>query len=489
MKSRFVLLVSVLMIVSMLLTACPAPEPQVVVQTVVVEKEKQVVQTVEVEKKVVETQVVEKIVQATRVPEPKKIVSWYQYDQGNVDPKSDERAGNEYLRKAMAIFNQEFEGKWVWDNEYSPFNRIEAKVAAAVLAGAEVPDIVEIGGSQMLNLQKNGALVDLTDWAKAQSWYAEMDPSALKICTAPDGRLYCIPTATRPSQVFVWNDLWPNGFPKTPDEMLEEGERLKAEGKYALTFFGSTAFDGDGANRAVFATVASFGGGYDDGNGKIKLNTPENVAAIAWLREMVQRGYVPEIAFAGGFQEEQAFMDASAGAIPTGLFGYRYMNPLTAPNGTKYEKRSQEDMLDAIEAGDVYLAPMPAPEGKKGGCYTGIAALAIVTGANNIEGAQEFINWTLSPEHNPDYVIGPGGGLPVLASVAATERFQTKFYQQAYAVGAASNCRVTWPTVVDTTGAKKTIMNAVYKLIKQDPTADIAAELQAAEDEFNKTVQ
>ena len=29
-------------------------------------------------------------------------------------------------------------------------------------------------------------------------------------------------------------------------------------------------------------------------------------------------------------------------------------------------------------------------------------------------------------------------------------------------------------------------MNAVYKLIKQDPTADIAAELQKAEDEFNK---
>jgi ABC-type glycerol-3-phosphate transport system substrate-binding protein len=28
------------------------------------------------------------------------------------------------------------------------------------------------------------------------------------------------------------------------------------------------------------------------GNGKIKLNTPENVAAVAWLREMVQKGYV-----------------------------------------------------------------------------------------------------------------------------------------------------------------------------------------------------
>ena len=124
--------------------------------------------------------------------------------------------------------------------------------------------------------------------------------------------------------------------------MLKDGEALKAEGKYAMTFFGSTAFDGNGAGRAVWQTIKSFGGGYDDGNGKLKLNTPENVAAIAWLREMVQKGYVPEIAFAGGFQEEQAFMDSSAGAFPTGLFGYRYLNPLTAPERHEVRKEKRE---------------------------------------------------------------------------------------------------------------------------------------------------
>ena len=51
---------------------------------------------------------------------------------------------------------------------------------------------------------------------------------------------------------------------------------------------------------------------------------------------------------------------------------------------------------------------------------------------------------------------------------------------------AASNCRMAFPTITDTTGASIAIMNAVYKLIKTDPTADIAAELQKAEDEFNK---
>ncbi len=489
MKPRLVLLVSVLVIASMLLTACPAPEPQVVVQTVVVEKEKQVVQTVEVEKKVVETQIVEKVVQATRAPEPKPIVTWFQYDQHNVDPKSDERVGNEYLRKAIPAFNKEFKGQWIWDNQFTPWNRLEQKLIAGVLAKAEVADIVELGSNYLNNLYKNGAVQDLTEWAKAQSWYSEMDSSALATCTGLDGKLYCIPVSNRPSQVFVWADRFPNGFPKTTDEFLVAAEQLKQQGLYAMTFFGSTAYNGDGANRAVFQVVGSFGGGYDDGNGKLALNTPENVAAVAWLREVVQKGYVPEISFAGGFQEEEAFKDASAAIIPTGLFGYRYINPLTTPSGKKYEKKTEQDMIDAIDAGDVILKPFPAGPGGQHGCAAAFMALYIPTGATNVEGAYDLINWVLSPKENPAYVLGPGGGLPVLKSVAAAEQFQSKFYQEAIAVASESNCKLPWPTIVDITAAKTEVMNAVYKLIKTDPTADIATELQKAEDEFNKTVK
>ena len=51
MKSRFALLVGVLVIASMLLTACPAPTPQVVekVVTQIVEQKVDVIQTVEVD--------------------------------------------------------------------------------------------------------------------------------------------------------------------------------------------------------------------------------------------------------------------------------------------------------------------------------------------------------------------------------------------------------------------------------------------------------
>ncbi len=215
-----------------------------------------------------------------------------------------------------------------------------AELAAAVMAGGDVPDLMQGSDSNMQALYDNGVLEDLSEWAQAQSWYADMDPNALKACTI-DGGLYCLPIAEVPYVTFVWNDLFPNGYPTTPEEFEAEAERLKAEGINIWTYFGSTDFDGAGAIRATWTTIAGFGGAYDDGQGNMKLNTPENIAAIEFLRKAAQEGWTTEVSFAGGFQEEEAFKDASAASIPTGLFGYRYIRPLKAPNGNEYTTETE----------------------------------------------------------------------------------------------------------------------------------------------------
>ena len=417
--------------------------------------------------------------------EGKDFVTWYQYDENNEDPASDERVGNQYLRDTMPVFNEAFAGQWNWVNQPKAWDQMAAELVTAVQSGGEVPDLYELGSTSLTLFFKNGALQDLTEWASAQPWYADMDPAALATCTGPDGALYCIPIAERPHLVYVWKDRFPNGFPTTPEQFLAEGERLKGEGLYAMTFFASTDFDGEGTSRGVWTTVSSFGGKFDDGAGNMTLNTPENVAAIEFLRSMVQNGYVPEIAFAGGFQEENAFKDASAASFPTGLFGYRYVNPLTAPSGTAYSKGNEEDMLDAIAAGDVILAPFPAAEGQLPGCEIATAGFAIPVGAQNPEAAQDYINWLMTPEQNADWVLRPGGGFPVLLTTRASEQFQTPFYQQAGEVIAASECHAWAGSLERTAEAQKLIMGAVYTLIKEDPTADIATVLQAAQDEYN----
>jgi multiple sugar transport system substrate-binding protein len=253
-----------------------------------------------------------------------------------------------------------------------------------------------------------------------------------------------------------------------------------------MTFFGSTDKGGEGLTRAVWTIIDSFGGKLDDGQGNMKMDTPETIAAIEFLREIVAQDYVPEIAFAGGFQEEEAFKDASAGSFPTGLFGYRYVNPLTAPNGTKYETGSSEDMINAIEAGDVFLAPSFAAEGQMPGCGIDVQGFVIPVGATNMEGAHEFINWMMtSPEQNAAYVIGPGGGFPTLKATQAAADFQTKFYEEAAKAIDASDCTPWYGSLERPNEAQDLVMAVIYKLIKEDPEADIAEALVEAQAEYN----
>jgi len=414
------------------------------------------------------------------------VVSWYQYDQDNEDPASDERAGNEYLRKTIPQFNEEFEGQWTWVNQPKAFDKMTTELVAAVQAGGDVPDLYELSNSQdIIPFYQNGAVQDLTEWAEQQSWWGDLDPNGIEGCKGPDGALYCVPMAQRPQLVYVWADRYPDGYPTTPEDFLADAERLKEEGLYAITFFGSTDKGGEGLTRAIFTTIAGFGGALDDGESNMLLNTAENIAAIEFLRTIVENEYVPEIAFAGGFQEEEAFKDASAGSFPTGLFGYRYVNPLTAPDGTAYDTGSSDDMINAIEAGDVVLAPFVSVEGADPGCGVDVAGLAIPTGAKNVDGAHDYINWIMSPEQNADWVFTAGGGFPVLGATQSHEIFQSPFYTQAAEAVGASSCTPWYGSLQRPTEAQELVMQVVYKLMKEDPNADIAEELTKTQDEYN----
>jgi multiple sugar transport system substrate-binding protein len=423
------------------------------------------------------------------VEEPMEVmdfVTWYQYDENNEDPASDERVGNAYLKKTIPEFNTDFAGKWNWVNVPKAWDKMTQELVAAVIAGGDVPDLIELGGQQTITYINNGALMDLSDWAKAQPWYEDLDPGAIITCTGPDGGLYCIPTAERPALTYVWADHYPDGYPTTPDQFLVEAERLKSEGTYAWTYFGSTAYDGSGTGRMVWSLISSFGGTYDDGQGNMLLNTPENVAAIEFLRETIKNEYQPETVFAGGFVEEDSFKDASAAAIPTGLFGYRYINPLTAPDGTKYEKGNENDMLDAIADGKVVMRPMFAPEGQTPGCNLDIQGFGIPTGAKNVEAAYDYINWIMGDlDRHVEFVIGPGAGFPSLKSAQSHPDMQTPFYQQAAIAVNGSVCTNWAGSLERPAEAAPAIMNAVYKLVKEDPSLDIATELQNVQDEYN----
>ena len=173
-------------------------------------------------------------------------------------------------------------------------------------------------------------------------------------------------------------------------------------------------------------------------------------------------------------------------SFPTGIFGYRYVNPLKSPEGKEYNTKTEQDMLDAIAAGDVAVGPFFADEGKKPGCDVGVSAFVIPNGAKNIDAAYDYINWIMSTEQNAKWVQGPGGGFPALRATLSQSAFDTPFYKQAAETSAASSCAPWYGSLERRSEAQKIIMTAVYKLMKEDPTADISATLKAAEEEYNK---
>ncbi|NQS91791.1 MAG: extracellular solute-binding protein [Chloroflexi bacterium] len=108
-----------------------------------------------------------------------EFLTWYQYDETNEDPASDERVGNEYLRSSIPEFNAAFEGTYNWVNRPKAWDTMYQELVAAVIAGNTVPDVIEMG-SQWINLTvKNGALQDIRVWAEQQEWFADLDASAV----------------------------------------------------------------------------------------------------------------------------------------------------------------------------------------------------------------------------------------------------------------------------------------------------------------------
>jgi multiple sugar transport system substrate-binding protein len=417
--------------------------------------------------------------------ETSTIISWYYFDQNNTDPQANERVGNFYLARAIPQFNEQFAGQYVWENVPRDYNLV-LDLVAAVQNNGDIPDVMRTATSDLPTFLVNNTVQDLTEFVQGAEWFADLDPAAVAACTGPDGKIYCVPVSQSPYVVFYWTEHYPDGFPTTTDDFLAQAEALKGAGVYATTYWGSTAFDGEAAGRYFYQVISSFGGGYDDGQGNMRLNTPENIAAIEFMRQVVANSYSPESVFVGNFEEEASFKTAEAAAFPTGFYvAYSYLNPLTAPDGTEFNSATAKDMEEAVAAGQIGITPLFAPEGQTPGCNLDVFGFVIPNGAKNRAGAEAYINWVMDPANAVDWVLNAGGGWPVSQALLTNEAFQTDIFQQGIAAGEASNCKPWQGSLLNIPDAKKIIANTVYDLIHANPDADIAEALARAEEEYN----
>lgn len=408
-----------------------------------------------------------------------EIITWYYYDQNNTDPKANERVGNLYIAKSMKQFNEEMAGKLTWTNAPRDYN-LALDLVTGVQNGGDVPDVMQFGIADLPLYTLNKTVQDV-EWAKSEAWFKDLDPKGIEACTV-NGKLMCVPISESPWLTYYWTDFYKDGFPKTPEDLLKAGAAIKKDGNYAMTYWGNTAFDGDGTGRYFYQTIAGFGGSYDDGAGNLKLNTPENIKAISFMREVVKQGLASESVFAGNFEEEDTFKQGKAGAFPTGLFiAVRYLNPLKSSSGKEYK-----DVEAAVNAGAIKLAPFVADAGHKPGCMLDLFGFVVPRTAKNVEGAKAYINWVMDKKNMVDWIVNAGGGFPTSTSMRSESTFQTELYKQAQAVGAASACKPWYGSLKHIPEAKKIIANTIFDLIKAKPDADIAAALGKADEEYAK---
>jgi multiple sugar transport system substrate-binding protein len=304
-----------------------------------------------------------------------------------------------------------------------PYKEIDAKVNLAVQAGGDVPDVTQVKVQKLAFHIDNGTLMDITEYVEASPWYDGINKTALDAGRGNDGKIYAVPFNTRSTLMYSYTAAFPDGPPLTTDDVLAAGERLKAKGMFTIT---GKASEQQGVQVWWWPLIKTFGGVFADADGNIAWANDATVKAIEFTREILAKGYAPEVILAPGFDDEIPFMNGDVGAFNAGSWSYVWLNPLKAPSGNVYDFKSAS-VEEAIKAGDLVLSPhISAPGSDPVAPLDGIS-WAIPVGSKNVKGAQAFIDFLMQPKVDTDLAFA-WGGVPTMEEGKKDPRYADSVY-------------------------------------------------------------
>jgi multiple sugar transport system substrate-binding protein len=261
MKSKLWIFAAIVLIASMALAAC---QPQTVVETVVVEKEKQVVSTVEVTKQVE----VEKIVEVTPTPLPKGVTKITIFVGFGTGTSPEQQAVHKQLQDLYNSTHSDIQIEFLtvpWADRQTKY--------ATMLAAGQPPDIaMPIGVGGLSEFYKGW--LDLTPFIEADNYdMTRFAGKTVDIHNYPGQGTLGLPLCVYPSVVFYnsdifdaagvdypphkWGEAYADGSPWTYDTLVEVAKKLTLDA------------NGNDANSPAFDTenIVQFGwDGHDWGN-------------------------------------------------------------------------------------------------------------------------------------------------------------------------------------------------------------------------------
>ncbi|MFJ6135198.1 extracellular solute-binding protein [Kitasatospora sp. NPDC092286] len=250
----------------------------------------------------------------------------------------------------------------------------------AVLAGKNVPDVVEMGNSETTNYIVNGAFaaVDPARFDQSDAWL----PALADACRA-DGKTYCVPYYVGARVAIYRTDQFSGagvaGAPKTYPELLSALDKLK--GTYSAGDPNYSALYMPGRYwYAAMAFVKDAGGEIavkDGGKWKSSLSSPQSVAGLTEWKRLIDTYYV------GDRAKDNSDQPAVIGQGRVGVF---YGNTWEADAAADERSGGDPKLKDKFGT-----FPFPGPSGKLLPPFLGGSTLAVPAKSTRKDLAADWI--------------------------------------------------------------------------------------------------
>ena len=304
--------------------------------------------------------------------------------------------GGDYLVQAQSDWFVKTVGEWNKRGQsqvklnFIPISQyITGTQLQAAFSARKGPDIFVISPGDFLRYYNAGILYDMTDalGAGKQDFYA----SAMNTRTV-DGRVYGIPMENEPVLMyysvreFEKAGLSESDVPKTWDQLLDVGEKLRSRKQFGVIFETTPNVY---QNFTWYPFMWQGGGNVVDESGtRAAFNSKGTVDALAFWQEAVQRRVAPTTVQGGGGGDLVANLAS----------GYGSMAEMVTAGASFLDSGAKN-----FEYG---VFPLPTPTAEADPItIMGGWAWCVNKNGRNPEAAAEFCSWAISGEESVDRMV------------------------------------------------------------------------------------
>lgn len=224
---------------------------------------------------------------------------------------------DKWFQKVIGYWNARNKEKIkpVFIPNYTQTNKIQTSFAAG-----QGPDIFLISPGDFLRYYNGGVLEELSQYMTPEA-IKDFYPQALAT-RSEAGKIYGLPMEQEPLAMLYSKPAWEKAglseadIPKTWDELLEIGAKLKTNRRAGVVF---EAAQGYYQNFIWYPWMWQGGSDAIDANGKSQFDTPGAIAALKFWQDAVARGGAPKVNPAAG-DVVTAFTGDLAAIWQTGIY-------------------------------------------------------------------------------------------------------------------------------------------------------------------------